>query len=571
MRRWFVRDPHKDFRIICYGMDLEHEAIISLKEVPIQWIPKFELFTNDLPNFPLVYVHSFIHGKRVFGFPMAVNFANTTNGKCIPKIHFLSNVDLNSDKAAKKIVESELSERFGIANSVTLPDVVGACNGDAAYGDFFKAIWEQVIKPDHGGSIPFGRYYEEFYSILRFSAAWNTAGRSGRQMELRIVYWFLREYGDKVNITIGDYSFYQFFLLPTFDEVRSDSMSEFPRLEKLFKLIDRIWNLEFTNTHQLQGQEIRSMETSWPNQRDGFVEYLNKKYSVRQSVTLLSSEDAYDLGVLADMFDRFPPRAAGFIWCVMNIRELDYRSWSRDFLDEFYLLVLSTPTVAIYPKVVSCFLQQGFANEHAIPMDDWILSFVKHALGLDGRTEAPDLAKTWQNILTHVLFFETFSNRAKLERLIWLISQSKKVNMDPVMDMLWCIRFGRTNEDGKKTNFLRQQNPITCYQCELRPVCNGYVAIQDSRVWITEGKISQTTKADAERNNCNFICGTASSVPKKIEVLSRSMRTQRWEFVDEFSGLRMRPEYTTRLMHVQILSDLMADLDRNRFVPIGRD
>lgn len=543
---------------------IEYETDIELEEVPVQWIPKFELFTNDLPNFPLVYVHSYKNGHRVFGFPMAVSFENITNGMCKPKIRFLSNIDLRSDDESRKIVESDLSERFGIANSVSVDDIMTSCKGDKVYEEFFKTIWDKVVKPDHGNLIPFGRFYEKFYSIFRFNAAWNTAARGGRQQELRIVYWFLREYGNRVPIKIENYSFYQFFLLPTLDEVKSGSMPEFPRFEKLFKVIEKIWKIEFTNEDELLGKKIRSMKKSWPQKRDGFVQYLSEKYV---KTNLLSSDDAHELGLLVDMFNRNPWRAAGFIWCTMNIRGLDYDSWSQDFLDQFYLKYFdNNKSVAIYPKVVSCFLQQGFANDYAIPMDDWILTFAKHPLGLDGQLSNPDATQKQQKIFTHKVFFEKFSNRAKLERFIWLISQSKKVNMDPVFDMFWCIRFGTTGDDMA----LRQQNPISCYQCELRQHCEGYSTIEKSYVWITEGKISDTVRKNAQDNNCDFICETSNSVPKKIERLSKSKSTKKWMFIDEFSGLRMKPSYITGLKGKQILKDLMKDLDKNNFEFISR-
>ncbi|MCH7648648.1 MAG: hypothetical protein IIA83_08590 [Thaumarchaeota archaeon] len=542
------------------GHVIRFEKMITLERVPIQWIPKFELFTNDLPNFPLVYVHHYANEKRIFGFPISASFIKFEEGTCVPEIRFLSNVDLENDVTSKKIVEEELSERFGITNQVKVNDIMDACKGDTVYEDFFKKIWEKVIKPDHGNSIPFGRYYEKFFSIFRFNAAWNTAGRGGRQQELRIVYWFLREYGSRVKIEVERYDFYQFFLLPTFDEVKSEQLSDFPKFKKLFKVIKKIWNLEFTCENELLGKKIKSMERTWPKQRDGFVTYLNDKY-VRDGT--LSPEEAHDLGLLVDMFNRNPQRTIGFIWSVMSINELDYDSWSKDFLDQFYLKYFESnkKTIGVYPKVVACFLQQGFGNKYAIPMDDWILTFAKHPFGLDGVKLRPDSTKKDQRLFTHKMFFEKFDNRAKLERLIWLVAQSKKVNMDPVFDMMWCIRFGTTGDD----SVLRQQNPISCYQCNLRKQCKGYATIEDDFVWIKEGSIEETDRSEASRNNCGFICATSSKVPKKIERFETSKSSKNWLYIDEFSGLRMKPEYTTSLTGKHKVKDLMEDLERHIF------
>lgn len=539
---------------------IKHEYTVTLDRVPVQWVPKFELFTNDLPNFPLVYVHHYENEKRIFGFPISASFVKFERGTCIPEIKFLSNTDLEHDEDARKIVESELSERFGISNRVRIEDMIEACKGDAEYQEFFKAIWEKVIKPDHGNYIPFGRYYEKFYSIFRFNAAWNTAGRGGRQQELRIVYWFLREYGTRAKMEIEGYDFYQFFLLPTFGEVKEKNLSEFAKFEKLFKVIEKIWGLEFTFESDLLGRKIKSMQRTWPKKRDGFVKYLKERH---ESAGALTPEESHDLGLLVDMFNRNPQRAIGFIWSVMSIKELDYDSWDKEFLDQFYLKYFgsNSGTVGVYPKVVACFLQQGFGNEFAIPMDDWILTFAKHPFGLDGVRLKPDATKKEQLLFTHKEFFEKFDNRAKLERLIWLVAQSKKVNMDPVFDMLWCVRFGTTGDD----NQLRQQNPIACYQCNIQNHCKGYAGIEDSFVWIKEGDIDENDRKNAIKNNCVFICATSSKVPKKIEKFETSRSSESWLYIDEFSGLRMKPEYVTDLTGKQNVKDLMSDLQRHTF------
>ncbi|MBI1828794.1 MAG: hypothetical protein HY222_06280 [Thaumarchaeota archaeon] len=539
---------------------IKYENIIKLDAIPVQWIPRFELFLQDLPNFPLVYVHFHRNNNRVFGFPVSVNFTDFAEGRCRPEVRFLSNKDLDQDTESRRIAESELSERFGLTRRVTKNDIIQGCNGDKEYERFFSKIWDDVIKTHHGDSIPYGRYYEELYSIVRFVAAWNTAGRGGRQQELRQLYWFLREYGNKIKIEIKNYDFYLFFLLPTYNDVKLKNISDFPRFENLMHAIEKIWNLEFTNSDIIHGIEIKSMRRgrSWPNTRDEFVRYIEATYD---SNTITPNE-AHELGILVDMFDRFPKRAAGFIWCVMSIYSIGYEKWDKEFLDEFYLRYFSSETtVGIYPKVVSCFLQQGFANEEAVPMDNWILSFANHPLGILGPQLKPDDTQKAQNKWELEEFFKKFKNRAKLERLIWLLSQSKKVNMEPVFDMLWCIRFGTTGDSGE----LRGQNPISCYQCNLHKDCKGYATIKNSAVWIHEGDIDQTVRDKASKNNCDFVCITRDKVPKKIERIKKSKSTKKWLFVDEFSGLRMKPDYTTTLTAKQTVGELVKDLDKRPF------
>lgn len=64
-------------------------------------------------------------------------------------------------------------------------------------------------------------------------------------------------------------------------------------------------------------------------------------------------------------------------------------------------------------KVIACFLQQGFGQEEIIPVDTWIETFHKYPLGIESRTD----------------FYTRFNGLGKMERVIWLASQSNKTNM----------------------------------------------------------------------------------------------------------------------------------------------
>ena len=185
----------------------------------------------------------------------------------------------------------------------------------------------------------------------------------------------------------------------------------------------------------------------------------------------------------------------------------------------------------------------------------------KTPLGIYGTQLKPSETQTVQKKWEHEEFFNKFDNRAKLERLIWLVSQSKKVNMNPVFDMIWCIRYGRTGDSDE----LREQNPISCYQCSLKDHCKGYSIIENSKVLIHEGDFSETVRNNALDNGCDFICITSNQVPKKIERLVKSIRSKKWVYVDEFSGLRMKPVYTTTLTGIHSVQELMRDLNRNPF------
>lgn len=51
-----------------------NEIKIIIKNIPLQWISKIELYYPDLPQFPIQYIHSKLDGKRIIAIPIAVNY-----------------------------------------------------------------------------------------------------------------------------------------------------------------------------------------------------------------------------------------------------------------------------------------------------------------------------------------------------------------------------------------------------------------------------------------------------------------------------------------------------------------
>ena len=53
---------------------LNHETIITICNLPLQWIPKIELYYPDLPQFPIMYVHFLLNDKRIIACPVSVSY-----------------------------------------------------------------------------------------------------------------------------------------------------------------------------------------------------------------------------------------------------------------------------------------------------------------------------------------------------------------------------------------------------------------------------------------------------------------------------------------------------------------
>ena len=50
-------------------------------------------------------------------------------------------------------------------------DIINCCKSNIQYEKLMENLWGYIEK-SYGETIPFGRYYEEIYSIIRFVSAW---------------------------------------------------------------------------------------------------------------------------------------------------------------------------------------------------------------------------------------------------------------------------------------------------------------------------------------------------------------------------------------------------------------
>ncbi|MFC1548705.1 hypothetical protein ACFL5E_01950 [Candidatus Omnitrophota bacterium] len=518
---------------------LQYTTEITLERVPKQWMPRFELYYPDLPQFPIVYVHLLADDTRIYGFPTTVSFDIINEKEYNARLVFLCNVDLEQNSRLKDLVTSELGERFGLKDKVGLDDIVASCQGNTQYETFFRDLWS-YLAPAFGDYLPYGKFYEEVYSMVRFVSAWQP--KTGRQSEMRMLYNFLSIFGKPIEI-VPEWNYLEFFLLPTYDDILNGTLNSFSEFQELHTAMEKVWDHCFTEETELDGHIIKSMPRSWPQNKDSFIKDVASPLC---SDGVITETQKHALERLVDAFNRHSWRAAFFLWSIMNIKMDDYRKWDKDYFVKFYL---SNTGVGISPKVIACFLQQGFKNADVIPLDTWIETFYKYPLGISKKED----------------FLTTFSNMGKLERAIWLSSQANKTNIRAFFDLLWCQRYGVTGN-----NELRGANPITCYECRLKNTCVGFAQITDSKVLIkeeqriaitetTRGKFlaSNTLTAEADQQGCSFICLTQGHIPKKVFT---PQRNGTWKLIDEFSGYILHDQTTDKVNKVVTVSELLNSL-----------
>lgn len=478
---------------------LNYETDIEIENIPLPWIPKIELYYPDLPQFPIIYIHTNIDDQRIIACPVAVSY-DIGEYYCTAKFNVLSNVE--PSERVKSKMSSEISERIGHSQKISKADVISCCNGNTQYVALFESLWE-YIEASYGEFIPYGRYYEEVFSIVRFVAAWQP--KTGRQSEMRMLYNFMSAFGELTEMP-KKWSHLEFYVIPNLNDVLSRTFEEFNKFSVLESAMSKLFKEYFTKTVEISGLDFLAMQKAWKQNKDDFISSVTTPMFV---AGILSEDEKHSAELLVDAFNRHAWRAAYFISAYINIAT-NYNAWTKKFFINFY--ENGSKLKGYSEKVIACFLQQGFLNAEAIPIDTWIKTFYEYPLGItDSDT-----------------FFNSFSNLGKLERVIWLSSQSNKTNMKNFFDILWCQRYG-TIGNGE----LRGINPIACYSCQLKSSCVGAIKTRESLVRLIDVNQADDLNVIIQTDNTiDFICVLENGVPKKCYKNNRGMAL----LVDEFSG-----------------------------------
>ena len=553
---------------------IQYEHAYEFDKIPFQWLQGFELFYPDLKNFPICYVHVLHDKKRLYGFPVEVSVVKkNTNKTCRVKVIFLCNEDQTTLTEDEEItLRNEIAGRFGLSNPLEKNDLKNI-SSDPKVVSFLEDLWARTSDM-FGGSHPYGRLYEKMYSIVRFVSAWSP--KTGRQSEMRMVYNFVSMFGEKIQVS-GDRDFLDFFLIPTYDDVKKKNFSDFPRFKEMYDAVAKIWPVHYKemgiyeiscNNHPFKtGNKaytlqdandllaikkatkvhkgctltlkqsavlIHASDTSLGKNIDEF----KKKFAgTWEHNGITTSDDTKVLVSLVSAFNRNPGRTSYFIWSLMSMFEKDYNTYDKKYYTDFYKLAENPNLIGISPKVVGCFLQQGFGMQEIIPIDTWVKSFHQGPLGLDDKRD----------------FFQNFQLQGKFERMIWNVSQAKKTNVDSIINSLWCLRFGQTGNQ-----IVRAANPLSCYACDLRDSdCAGYDFISQQKVNVVDVTsvnitpidpndekkgyeiIDDAMLADLESETYDFVCITESGIPKKIFRKNKSVQKPKIELLDEFSVERI--------------------------------
>jgi hypothetical protein len=357
-----------------------------------------------------------------------------------------------SNSAYLRLVKSEVAERLGISNPVTLNDVSGAFQPVTNPANLvLQQIWQRVVANVVGNSLPFGRFFDPIFGLGRCLASFYSPG--GRKSEWIQTHYYCSQFGEKIR-TGNSLPKMDFYLLPTYGEVidPNNPLSLFPRYKALLDGAGD-FHQRFCSLMPIGGGLVFS---KFSNPYHGTLDTEKLIACINQ----LNARSIDPLIQCFNAFDKGPTRTVMFLQTLNDLRALRLVPQNLTS-DQFGLIYDNCGGLYQTPKVIALYAQQCFGNTSALPIDTWIETFMKWPLGI-----YPSRGKKVHNILTHP------NNLGKVERLLWITAQARKTHSSLCNDALWCVKYDSSGEP-------RGGNPFACNAClaSIRNVCPAYLRI----------------------------------------------------------------------------------------------
>lgn len=446
---------------------LAYQHEFEIADFPAEWVPLTHLYDPDLPLFPLMYFHRLdpdagsrpLHRDRIYGY---IKHLSYRQDKCTVTIVTNKDLSQSSNSRFVGVVMEEVRGRLGVQSPVTRAQIAGAMSGSAStVNPMLVELWHQVVGGSFGGRLPYGNLWDGVFGLARFIASWNSQG--GRKGELIQTHAYSSEFGERISVSDG--VFVDFYLLPTFEELTdgSNPLSIFPRFEGLLRAVSEF----FKRFCGVRSTSSGSSYAEFSMVKAGLTGVLDTAKLLR-IFDSLPSADRDVLYQLYSAFNRGPPRA---ILAILMHRDLRVNGWDprsltpRQCAEQYRELARTYQS----PKVMQLYAQQCFGSDCALPVDNWVDTFTKWPLAVS-TGKAYDL-------------FQLSDIWGRVERLIWMCSQARKVHSSVAREILWCIRYGTPDKA------MRGANPLSCKIClpHIRAVCPAYLSISTGQVSFNGG------------------------------------------------------------------------------------
>ncbi len=442
---------------------LSYRYTINIQDLPQRWLPLIHLYDPDLPLFPIYYFHVLEENttttrpsdtQRAFGYVERINLLNDGSSDVI----IITNKDLNNATNRPYInpVTQAVRERLGLNNPVTFNDISGIfLNELDSANKVVEEIWHRVVANAYGGKLPFGRLWDEVLGLARFVSSWYSSG--GRKNELIQTHYFISKFGVQIQ-SGGGIPQVDFYLLPTITElIGTNPLPSFPDFAKLVRVAEAIGN-NYCNVLTIDTINLL-----------GFVNPTGRQLNTKGILDILegphiANECRSQAKECYNSFDKGPQRTIIFLLMLCDLRSGRYNPGGLT-QQQCGLLYDRLKSSYQSPKVIEIYAQQCWGNPSAMPIDIWIETFFKWPLNI----LPPHGTRS-----KHQSVFSRSINLGKLERLLWVAGQARKVHSSACNDILWCLKYASKDEDNNAEP--RGANPLSCKICmeNVRNNCPAY-------------------------------------------------------------------------------------------------
>ena len=467
---------------------LSHRHSLVISDVPSRWLPLIHVYDPDLPLFPIYYFHALRPNLPAGARPLAADRVFGFVERIIPRdpdgieVRVITNKDLSQPANAEfcEPLESEVRARFGMTDPVRLEDVANAFQAPLERANpVLKELWYRVVANAYGNLLPFGRTWDEVFGLARFVASWNS--QSGRKGELIQTHYFASRFGVRIGAA-AEIPQMDFFLLPTLSEVLDEHnpLADFPVFRQLLDVARRI------------GEQYGERREVGDIRLTAFRKPRNKQFNTEQLLEIINGaaipHNLRDSAIECfNAFGKGPGRTILFLLMLHDLRAglLSPESLTSPQFGSIYDGLANSYQS---PKVIAIYAQQCFGNREGMPVDTWIETFMKWPLTVfpQMRTQTP---------LTDV--FSHAVGLGKVERLLWVTSQARKVHSSACDDAVWCVKYG-SPADGP-----RGANPFACNIClqVIRDVCPAFAAIRERFVTFNADAEGSAFRVDTSAGN----------------------------------------------------------------------
>jgi hypothetical protein len=447
---------------------LSFRHTLQITEVPHRWLPLIHLYDPDLPLFPIYYFHALRSDlaagarpraeDRVFGYVEHIRVRDA--GGIEAGLVTNKDLALPANNAFRASAEFEVRARFGVIDPVTIADVSNSFQPPLQHANQVLAeLWHRVIANAYGNLLPFGRLWDEVLGLARFVASWNAP--AGRKSELIQTHYFATRFGQFIQAAAGIPQV-DFHLLPTATELldQANPLSDFSGFRDLLRVAEA-FAAHYGTVRAVGSVNITAFNRPAPGRLNSQALFnIIDGGHIPNNLRPAAVE-------CFNTFDKGPQRTVIYL---LMLNDLRHGLLQPGALTPAQCGSIYDGLARSYqsPKVIEIYAQQCFGNRHAMPIDTWIDTFLKWPLLVypTERSQTP-----YTDVFSHAV------GLGKVERLLWVTGQARKVHSSACDDAVWCVKYG--SDAGP-----RGANPLACNICleAIRNHCPAYAAIRHKTV-----------------------------------------------------------------------------------------